>query len=238
MKKLLSFLLTAVLLYALCVPAFALQIFVKTPTGKHIFLEVDRTDTIDDVKAKIEEEVGTPAEQQTLIFAGKTLEDGHTLQDYNIQEDSTLHMLIDEQVYTITFEDGSPAAVDAQVVTTFDETDIAYTVTIPADFSVAWGTTAPIDAGYTVETKLGIGQQLNVSVTPEGERLFTNAEAQAAGYAGIAYSALTNASQTFPAVTNGAQDSAAVTFSIAQAAWDAVPVGAYRTTLIYTVEAA
>lgn len=91
------------LLYALCVPAFAMQIFVKTPTGKHIILEVDRTDTIDDVKAKIEEEVGTPAEQQTLIFAGKTLEDGHTLQDYNIQEDSTLHMLIDEQVYTITF---------------------------------------------------------------------------------------------------------------------------------------
>ena len=53
MKKLLSFLLTAVLLYALCVPAFAMQIFVKTPTGKHIILEVDRTDTIDDVKAKI-----------------------------------------------------------------------------------------------------------------------------------------------------------------------------------------
>lgn len=78
MKKLLSLLLTAVLLYALCVPAFAMQILVKTLTGKHIILEVDPTDTIDDVKAKIEEEVGTPAEQQTLIFAGKTLEDGHT----------------------------------------------------------------------------------------------------------------------------------------------------------------
>lgn len=238
MKKLLSLILTAVLLCTLCVPAFAMQIFVKPLAGKHILIEVEPTDRILDVKAKIAEKEGVPADKIQLIFAGKELTDDWTLQDYSIQKDSTLHMVLDEQVYTITLADGNPATADTQVVTTFSETDISYTVSIPADFSVAWGTTDPIDASYTVETALLLGQQLTVSVAPEGERLFTNAEAQAAGYAGIAYSALTNSTQVFPDATDGVQDSAAVTFSVEQAAWGAVPVGAYRTTLVYTAEVA
>ncbi len=96
-------------------PVAVMQIFIKIPSGKHITLEVEPTDRIEDVKAKIQDQSGFHPDRQTLSFAGKKLEEGNTLQDYSVQKDSTLMLTVKLQV---TFDPAggtvSPETVDVE----------------------------------------------------------------------------------------------------------------------------
>lgn len=137
--------------------AYAMQIYAKTSSDKHITLEVEPTDRIEDVRLKIYDKERILPTNQKLIFAGKTLEDGNTLQDYSIQKDSTIVVELINLDITITATDQLvvPKQFDQEYIS---KEDVLKSIELPRIITVklANSTTKTIAIEWSLESDYNV----------------------------------------------------------------------------------
>lgn len=144
--------------------AFGMQVFVKVDmSGKHITLEVEPTDRVEEVRQKVFEAEGYAPEDQILTFAGKELEDGNTLLDYSIQKDSTIHLTLRSQTVTYLDENGQEKTL-TESYTTIDSANA------PTTWTTGWYV---VNGDVTVDSRVTVSGDVKL-ILKDGTSLTVN----------------------------------------------------------------